>query len=363
MTRTTLSSLVGMLVALALLVVGFSFAAGHMRHALFVYLASWLFVLGVVLGSMTLMMIHALTGGAWGVRLGNECLAATRLLPYAALAVIPLLVGMHVLFPWLRTEPVDDPYLDHQRWYLNAPGLIIRTVVVFVIWAWMAYGVTRAAGNGRALQPRFAAGSLVAMLLTITLAAVDWVMSLVPRWHTTDIGLLLFTSQLLIAFALAVLMHLSRDVRASDPPPRLLRDFGNLMLVMVLGWAYVSFIDYLTSWVADLPAETAWYAPRLLTGWGWLGVMVTCLGLGIPFFALLLGKVKTSLRALRLVAVISLFAQWLNLIWLVLPSGALQSVTLYWTDPLICIGLLGFCAMRYRAGLHERRRARDGQGA
>ena len=362
MTRANASNLVGTIVALALLVAGFVFAAGHMRHALFVYLASWLFVLGVALGSMALVMIHALTGGAWGARLGCECLAATRLLPYAALAVIPLLIGMHLLFPWLRAEPVDDPYLAHQRWYLNAPGLVLRTVVVFAIWAWMAYGVMRAAADGRTPRPGFAAGSLVALLLTVTLAAVDWVMSLVPHWHSTDIGLLLFTSQLLIAFALAALMHLACDARASTAPPQLLRDFGKLMRVMVLGWAYVSFIDYLTSWVADLPAETAWYAPRLLTGWWWLGVTVACLGLGLPFFALLMGKVKTSLRALCIVAVVSLFAQWLNLIWLVLPSGAMHGVSLRWTDPLICFGLLGLCAMRYRAALHTGR-VRDGQGA
>jgi hypothetical protein len=185
------------------------------------------------------------------------------------------------------------------------------------------------------------------------MAAVDWVMSLVPRWHSTDIGLLLFTSQLLIALALAVLVRLMRDAEASAASPRLLHDFGNLMLVMVLGWGYVSFIDYLTSWVADLPAETAWYLPRLLTGWWWLGVTVACVGSGIPFFALLLGKIKASWRALCVLACISLFAQWLYLIWLVLPSGELHGVTLRWTDPLICIGLLGCCAAGYRTCLQR----------
>lgn len=355
MTRSGAIRIYGFIIMAALLVAGFCFATGHLRHALFVYLASWLFVLGVVLGSMTLMMIHALTGGDWGVRLGDECLAGARLYPYVAIAVIPLLVGMHVLFPWLRSDvPMDDPYLDAQRWYLNVPGLIVRTIVLFAIWAWMAYGVIRH-DRERPANARLAGPALIVMLLSVTLAAVDWVMSLVPRWHSTDIGLLLFTSQLLIAFALAVLMHLSREGDADTPPPRLLRDFGNLMLVMVLGWAYVSFIDYLTSWIADLPAETAWYAPRLLTGWWWLGVTIACLGLGIPFFALLMGKVKASRRALGVIAVISLFAQWLNLIWLVLPSGAMHGFSLHWTDPLICVGLLGLCALRYRALLSKRK--------
>jgi hypothetical protein len=343
----------GFIAGALLLAAGFGFATGHLRHALFVYLASWLFVLGVMLGSMMLLMIHALTGGEWGVRLSDEWLAASRLFPYVAIATIPLLIGMHVLFPWLQTGvPVDDPHLDQQRWYLNAPGLVIRTVVAFGVWAWIGYGVIRRAQPMRAGA---AAAGMIAMLFTVTMAAVDWVMSLVPRWHSTDIGLLLFTSQLLIALALAVLVRLMRDAEASAASPRLLHDFGNLMLVMVLGWGYVSFIDYLTSWIADLPAETAWYLPRLLTGWWWLGVTVACVGLGIPFFALLLGEVKASWRALCVLTCISLFAQWLYLIWLVVPSGALQGVTLRWTDPLICIGLLGCCAAGYRTCLQRQR--------
>lgn len=350
MMRNAAPQLYGFAVSAVLLVVGFAFATHHLRHALCVYLASWLFVLGAVLGSAALLMIHALTGGDWGVRLGQEWNAALRLFPYAAIAVIPLLIGSHWLFPWLHGGPSpDDPDLDQQRWYLNAAGLIVRTIVVFACWAWLVYGALRARSKGP-IRARFAAPGLILLLLTVTLAAVDWVMSLVPHWHSTDIGLLLMTSELLIAFTLAVLVHLARDA-GTHRPPQLLRDFGNLMLVMVLGWAYVSFIDYLTSWVADLPAETAWYAPRLLSHWYWLGVALACLGLGIPFFVLLLRKAKSSRRTLCAIAAVSLFAQWLNAIWLVLPNTALQGVHLQWTDPLICIGLLGICATAYRMHL------------
>ncbi|WP_460500151.1 hypothetical protein [Dyella jejuensis] len=349
----TRASAFGFAVPAALLVAGFVFAAGHLRHALLVYLASWLFLLGAVLGSMALLMIHTLTGGAWGVRLGHELRAAIRLIPYTALAVIPLLLGMHTLFPWLRQHvPVDDPYLYHQQWYLNTAGLVGRTLVVFALWIGMAYGLIRR----RTINQRFAAAGLIVMLLTVTIAAVDWVMSLVPYWHSTDIGLLLFTSQLLIAFALAVLVRLVRSAPSARAPSRTLRDFGNLLLVMVMGWAYVSFIDYLTAWIAEQPHETAWYVPRLLTDWWWLGVALACMGFGIPFFTLLLGKAKASWRALCAIAALSLFAQWINLVWLVLPSASVHGVALAWTDPLICIGLLGLGALGYRVRLSGRAR-------
>jgi hypothetical protein len=345
------ASLLYVALALALLGLGFWLAAGQWRHALLIYLASWLFALGVVLGSMAWLMIHALTGGEWGIRLSQSWLAAIRLFPYVAIGVGPLLIGMHQLFPWAGAQPVDDPYLDHQRWYLNATGLILRTAVLLAIWGGMVLAVLRSAAQGHALSPRLAAPGLLVMLCTVTLAAVDWVMSLVPCWHSTDIGLLYFTGQLLTAFALAMLAYWTRERRSQAEPPRLLHDFGNLLLVLVLGWAYVAFIDYLTSWVADLPAETAWYLPRLHTSWWWLGAAVACVGLAIPFFTLLLGRAKSSARVLVAIAVINVFAQWLNLVWLVLPSGVTRGFSLRWTDPLISIGLLGCYALLYRADL------------
>ena len=44
--------------------------------------------------------------------------------------------------------------------------------------------------------------------------------------------------------------------------PHLLPDLGNLLLMFVLAWSYLAFMQYLTIWIADLPAETAWYIPR-----------------------------------------------------------------------------------------------------
>src|SRR6185437_349276 len=45
---------------------------------------------------------------------------------------------------------------------------------------------------------------LILYALTMTLAAVDWIMSLVRDWYSTGFGLLVLTSQALGAFAFAV---------------------------------------------------------------------------------------------------------------------------------------------------------------
>ncbi|MBE1161537.1 hypothetical protein [Dyella acidiphila] len=331
------------LIPVALIVIGFLLSHRHLQHALLTYLACWLFVLAVTLGSVSLLLIHALTGGGWGDCLRAEWLAAARLFPWVAVAAIPLLLGMHTLFPWLQADVARiDPDIARQCWYLNATGLWCRTLIDFLLW----YGIVRMLLRRDAqISAGFAAGSLLLMVITVSVLAVDWVMSLVPRWHSTDIGLLVFSSQLLVAFALSTGIWLGRQPASGT---RLHRDFGSLLLAMVLGWAYVSFMDYLTAWVADQPSETAWYLPRVTTDWQGVAIALVILGLVIPFFTLLSGRAKSSARVLIVIAAVTFLAQGINTAWLILPGVMAKGTAPAWSDLFLCAGLLGLCAMRYR---------------
>jgi hypothetical protein len=57
-------------------------------------------------------------------------------------------------------------------------------------------------------------------------------------------------------------------------PREIFHDLGNLLLMYVLTWAYLAFMQFLIIWVGNLPREIAWYVPRLQTGWVALGVIL-----------------------------------------------------------------------------------------
>src|SRR5690242_1511808 len=94
-------SLIVGLIALALSVLWGFFA----RTQFFVsYLTAWLFFLGIALGSMVNLMVHRLTGGAWGELLLQPLEAAMRTLPVIGVLGLPLLAGLDQLYPWARTD-------------------------------------------------------------------------------------------------------------------------------------------------------------------------------------------------------------------------------------------------------------------
>jgi hypothetical protein len=315
------------------------------REVLLSYLFAWLFWLAPALGSVGLLMIHALTGGDWGQALRPALLAASRRLPLMALLLLPVLVGVMGLFPWADAQAAD-PSFGRQRWWLNVPFFVVRAVVVFALWLWLAHGMRRRLATPAAA--RFAAGGLVLYALTVSVAAIDWVVSLVPRWHSTVFGILFGTAQLLAAAGLAVWISVARrDAASGGWTPRRLNDLGSILMVLVLAWGYLAFMDYLTAWIADLPSETVWYLPRLKTGWRWLGAFLLLFHLALPFAVLLSRQAKQRAAWLAGVALWLFVAQVGYVAWLVLPG--LRDPAVAWSDPLAWIGVGGLWWLGYGA--------------
>jgi hypothetical protein len=323
------------------------------QQALLSYLVAYLFWLAPTLGSVALLMVHALTGGDWGVALRPALLAATRRLPLMAVLLLPILLGMHALYPWTTGVPLaSDPNLAHQRWYLNDGFFVLRAVVCFALWLGLAWAVQRRSREVGVAWAGFAAGGLIIYALSVTVAGVDWIMSLVPRWHSSTFGLLVGTGQLLAAAALAVFVAVCwRDRGDAVWTPRRLKDLGSILMVVVLAWSYLAFMDYLTAWIADQPSETVWYLPRLKTGWRWLGAFLVLFHLALPFAVLLSRRAKQLPRWLLSVAGLLWVAHLGAIVWLVLPSFRAHGSALAWTDPLALIGVGGLWWFGYADGL------------
>jgi hypothetical protein len=307
------------------------------RQALLSYLFAFVFLSGLSVGSLALAMVHVLTGGAWGLHMRPFLLAAARTLPLQALMALPILIGVWVLYPWANPQLLaHDALLRAQSWYLEPHFFIGRTIVYFAAWLALLVAFERQIENSK-LLPRIAAAGLTVYALTVTLAAADWVMSLLPHWHSSVFGMSVATGWLLAAAALATLC-LMLTANATQLP-RLSSDLGNLLLMLVLVWSYLAFMQYLTVWIADLPAETSWYIPRTRTSWRALAWFLIAFHLLVPFAVLLSRRAKRNWSCLAWIAALLLSANLADALWLVIPGEQPQGFTLNWTDLLAPLGL------------------------
>ncbi|HVO69708.1 MAG TPA: hypothetical protein VMT24_06665 [Aggregatilineaceae bacterium] len=317
------------------------------------YLFAYLFWAGTGLGCLGVLMIQFTVKGAWGLAIRRLLEAGAMTIPLLAALFIPVLIWAPVLYPWARPEVVAiDALLQQKGAYLNVPFFVIRTIGYFVVWSFLAYALRRLSrrqdtesdpGLFQRLQNLSVFG-VVAFSVTVTFAMIDWIMSLEPGWSSTLYGAMVAIGGLLAAFALVVAL-LTR-LRAYEPlaglvTPGVLNDLGNLMLVGLLLWAYLSFSQYLIIWTGNLSDEIPWYLRRLDGGWQFVALALVVLHFAVPFVLLLASQVKRRAGTLGAVAVLLFAMHLVDSFWLVIPALRQSGLAVAWTDFAAPVGIGG----------------------
>ena len=140
-----------------LLLGGALFDRGHFFHG---YLVGFIFWTGVTVGSLALLMLQHLTGGAWGLVIRRVLEASTRTLPLMLLLFIPVAIGLRHIYPWTDAAVMSTPALQKKTAFLNPSFFIIRAFVYFAIWSglamalnWLSLQQDRATGRDH-VEPR-----------------------------------------------------------------------------------------------------------------------------------------------------------------------------------------------------------------
>jgi len=295
-------------VLLAVATIAAGLAVFTPRAAAAGWLIAFVFVATIPIGSLEVLMIHSLTGGRWGERLGPVWQNATVIIPLLGIVLIPVLVAMPVLYAWMGDAKNVTPSVAH--FYLNWPLYVARSVIALLGWSALALMLPRIGGRPGVL---LAGLGMVFQAIMVALVSVDWILSAEPVFISTSFGATIAIVQLLAALDFAAL------AAPSDLDENTVSDLAGLMLAVTLGLTYINFMVVLVMWYADLPDKIDFFVTRALWPWKWLAIVAFALGSVAPILALLLQKVRLSRRALRAVAISSLTGIALYFTWLLAP--------------------------------------------
>jgi len=313
------------------------------------------------------VLIQYATRAGWSVAVRRlaEAVAPNVFLPMAVLA-LPVLYGLHALYPWTDHDAVAADHLLHAKApWLNVPFFLVRTAVYFAVWSVFAIWFHRKSteqdrtGDPK-LTKRMETGSTAALILfafTVTFFAFDFLMSLTPHWYSTIFGVYFFAGCVLSFFALLTVIAFLvqragrlRRVISNDH----YHDMGKLLFAFVVFWAYIGFSQYMLMWYANLPEETVWYAARQTGGWTAWTLLLLFGHFLAPFLVLMSRGIKRNRPLLVTGAVWMLLMQWADIYWMVMPASSPGVVPLSWMDVLTFLGVGGFffAAVTHRLGAH-----------
>ena len=321
-------------IALVVLVVGAYF---NTEQALRSWLLGFIFWGGIGIGSLGVLMLQYLTGGAWGVVIRRMLEAGSRTLPLIFLMFIPLAIGVysHKVYEWTILPPTDH-IMEHRGIYMTPWFWVVRSLIYFALLGVMVYLLnkwsakqdeTNTVEESRLVlerMSRFSGPVLVIYALVVTFAAVDWMLTLDAYWFSTIWGLLFVAGWALSCFCFVVtILSFLSDKAPMDGVvgKRHFHDLGKLMLALTMVWAYFNFSQFLIIWAGNLPEETGWWLTRMKGGWGYVGIGLIAFHFAFPFLVLLQQDFKRKARWLATLAIFILVMRVVDMFYLIGPSN------------------------------------------
>jgi len=348
--RVQLPALIVGLIGLAGSVAGFLMDRPEFFRA---WLAPFIFWFLIAAGALAILMLQYVTGGEWGVLIRRPLGAAARTIPLFLLFGLPIAFGLQHIYSWADSNVVaHDLLLQKKQLWLNPTGWIIRALVYFALlslWAWririlsLDFAKTRSPYT-ELTRRKWSAAGLLMIVLTLTFASVDWVMSLEPKWYSSMFGISFTVGAGLSAYAFVTLFLtlLSGTTAMRDIlKPSHFRDLGNLMLAFTMLWAYTNYSQFLLVWYGNIKEETPYYLKRMHGTWGWMAAALVLFHFFLPFFMLLMRNIKDKPRTIAIVTVILLVMRFVDIYWLVAPAHYGEQFHLSWITLFAFLGIGG----------------------
>jgi hypothetical protein len=298
------------------------------------WLAVFVLLAGLVVGSLGLLMIGHLMSEEWLAPVRSEAEAAALTAPILFILAVPLLPALGELYPWAAGAPLA--LLQPRAAFLTTPFFLARGALYLAVWSALALWIARAA------EPRRASALGLALLApTAAFAGNDWVLSRDPSWWSSLFGFGFSVSQLLAALAGGILISL---LRPEHPSSERMRSLERALLTLALLTLWIWLVQFIIVWLANLPNEAAWYLTRsadpslLLVGIALPALLAAVLILAPPGFGRRTMIAGSALLLLQHVA---------HLLWLLDTAMDLPGV-------LVASGLFLFWAGLF-AGILQRR--------
>jgi hypothetical protein len=332
-------------------------------HALGAYHMGFIYCLGLALGCLGLTMIFQQMNAGWAAPVRRQAENVASCIWFVGLLLVPVIVLevfvfrdhpklFHWLAPALRTVggPEFDPILHKKAAYLNAPFWIIRAILFFGAWTFLA---RRLAGLSllqdqtgdkwlTARARKVSSYGLLLFALTCAFGAFDWIMSLDFHWSSTMFGVWMFAASVRACLALVIVVLCVLKIRGKLGKActiEHLHDAGKLLFAFTVFWAYISFSQYFLMWYGNIPEETAFYNLRVRQDWQPFPAVMIIFNFVVPFLLLLFRDLKRNPVTLLPIALWVLVAFALDVYFHVRP--VLEGIRVgedLWLDVL---GLLG----------------------
>jgi Ni/Fe-hydrogenase subunit HybB-like protein len=166
-----------------------------------------------------------------------------------------------------------DKLIAGKTGYLNTPFFLARAVFFLAGWSLyrffsrkfsLAQDESKDISNHKK-NFRISAGFLVFYIVTESIMAWDWIMSIDPHWFSTLFGWYVFASMFvsgITAIAL-ITIYLKSKGYLEFVNDSHIHDLGKFMFGISVFWTYLWFSQFMLIWYSNIPEEVTYFITRI----------------------------------------------------------------------------------------------------
>jgi len=327
-------------------------AVDHREQFAFSWLFAFIYFFTVCVGALFWTLVHHATDAEWSVLVRRQLENVGALIPVLAVFFFAtIFINAPFLYKWWNLPHGADALLDKKSAFLNPTAFTLRAIVYFAALGMLAYRIrensVRQDADGHPgftiAMRRLAFMGIPALALSLTFAAVDWLMSLDFHWQSTMWGVYIFAGGAGSAMSLLVVIVAALKSAGYLQQVNLehYHIMGKLMLAFCVFWAYIGFSQYMLIWYANMPEETIYFIRRNTETWWYLSMALVVFRFFLPFPFLLFQSTKKNPKVLCAVAGWILAMQLLDMYIVVMPMLHQKGVAFHPLDFTALLGIGG----------------------
>lgn len=292
----------------------------------------------IALGVLVFHAIQYVAQAGWSIVLYRVFDGITSyVLPGSIIVVlIVIFAGTH-FFPWMDAEIVaHDKILQDKSVYLNTTFFIIRAIIYLIGWNLYRYYAQKnalAQETATDYAPykrnfKISVFFLLFFIVTESLMAWDWFMSLSPHWYSTLFAWYVFASMFVSAITVIALVTIFLK-RAGHLPfvnDSHLHDLAKFIFAFSIFWTYLWFGQFMLIWYANIPEEVAYFTIRI-EEYNLLFFGMLVLNFVFPILMLMNSNFKRIPYFVVLTGIVVLIGHFIDIFLLVYPS----TIGPYWS--------------------------------
>jgi len=316
------------LIGIGIAALGFAFYSNPAQAWVNLLLNNFYF-LSLALGALFFYSIQYVSESGWSAMFKRIPEAMSAYIPVSAVFALLLLLGSHTIYHWTHSDVVEtDALIAHKAPYLNMPFFTIRLLVLFAVWVFVWFilrkfsGLEDQSSDIKLFEKNkfYSKVFIFTFVITFSVAAFDWIMSIDSHWFSTVFALraIISAAYFSIAFMVLLLLFLNKQGYFEKLTKYHLHDFGRYIFRFSIVWGYLWFIQYLILWYANIPEGTQYYVPRLQGDWQPLFYAEFIMNWTIPFLVMMsdsLGRNRIVLIVISSIMLVGFYVSLYLQIW------------------------------------------------